>query len=281
MKMLELGKDKRELLKKLEFILFAIVTLGAVSLPFILGTSTYPLAIVQGNSMYPTLQNGDLVLFQGSPSSSEIPNGTIIIFVQSYTGIPLLDSLTKPIVIHRIVGEVIQQNGTVYYRTKGDNNLQNDSQLVPANHVLGIPVKVIPRVGIALLFIGSPQGLVAVVTIIVIFYLGKMDVKARDDEKRERFLGTLAQMVLNNELPQSIFEKFEIASRYVKILQMDELKDNVSMALVDWMKKGGLEHDWKANNLKCPKCSTSARSFEGAKGNLLVVCPTCITNDMR
>ena len=45
------------------FITIAVVAL-LLFLPFLLGTKTYPIAVVQGNSMYPNLQNGDLVLFK-------------------------------------------------------------------------------------------------------------------------------------------------------------------------------------------------------------------------
>jgi len=65
-----------------------------VFLPFYMETKTYPFAIVQGNSMYPNLQNGDLILFKYVDQRS-ITNGTVIIFIQSDTGATLLDSFTK------------------------------------------------------------------------------------------------------------------------------------------------------------------------------------------
>jgi signal peptidase len=269
---------KGHLLRKVELCVVTILTIFVIGLPFIMGTSSYPISVVQGNSMYPTLQNGDLVLFGGAPSD-RISNGTIILFVQSNSGIPLLDSLAKPVVIHRIIGEVAQPDGSVLYQTKGDNNQANDSQLIQANHVLGIPVKVIPKIGMIILFIGSPQGLVAIVAIIVMLYLGKIDLKAKSEEKKEAFLGALAQLALNDELPESVFRKFELAVKYYESVQIDRLTDNLSVALVDWMKKGGLETDWRTNNLKCPKCSKNAKTFESAKGNLLIVCSSCITTE--
>ncbi|MDA4118733.1 MAG: signal peptidase I, partial [Thaumarchaeota archaeon] len=160
-------------------------------LPILSGTKSYPVAIVQGNSMYPNLQNGDIVTFRAAPNTA-IPNGTIIIFVESDTGISLLDSLTKPVVIHRIVGTTVQGDGTVLYRTKGDNNQFPDAGLVQSDHILGTPTGVIPKAGAALLFLGSPQGLVAAIGFVTLFYLGNIEAKESDDKRREEFLGAVA-----------------------------------------------------------------------------------------
>jgi signal peptidase I len=126
----------RKLMKKIGMVGAVAVLLGLAALPFLFGTSTYPVSVVQGSSMYPALQNGDLVLFQAAPQRV-IANGTIIVFVQTGTGQSVLDSLLKPVLIHRIVGVVVQGDGKVNYQTKGDNNIQADPGLVPADRILG------------------------------------------------------------------------------------------------------------------------------------------------
>jgi signal peptidase I len=271
--LLEDEARRRRLVKRIETGILLLAAGILVGLPLALGTSTYPFAIVQGNSMYPNLQNGDLVIFTGAPTPSKIPNGTIIIFVQSSTGLPVLDSLTKPIVIHRVVG-IVQVSGSVFYRTKGDNNELDDPQLVPANHVLGIPAVVIPRVGVLFLFISSPQGLVAVTAVITIIYLGRMDEKASREERKDQFLRELAGMVLDGELPEQLFSKIELGIRYGK--QSD---GSLPIRISEWIEKGGLDHEWTVRKAACSKCSESSKIFEGSRNDALVACPNCLGSE--
>ena len=108
--------------KKLELLLIVLVVLGIILLPVYARTGSYPLAIVTGISMYPTLQNGDIVYYHSATDAANIPNGTIIVFVQDNAGNSFLDGLVRPVVIHRIVGEITQGDGQKCYETKGDNN---------------------------------------------------------------------------------------------------------------------------------------------------------------
>jgi signal peptidase I len=259
-------------------VLTATAILLLTLLPFYMGTVTYPLAIVEGNSMYPDLQNGDLVLFHAPINPNAISNGTIIVFVQSDTGVSALDSLTKPIVIHRVIGTVIQSDGTVDYQTKGDNNLVQDPALVPASHVIGTPALIIPKVGLLFLFIQSPQGLVAAVGMITILYLAKYEGDSKEEKKKEAFLAALARMSLNNELTENLFKKLELAVKYVGELEINELTDRSVVALVDWLKRGGLNHGWKLEELKCSECGSKAHAFESKNNLLLIICPSCQSN---
>src|ERR1039458_8276878 len=95
-------------------ITVAIIALLA-GLPFLMGTQSYPIAIINGNSMYPTLQNGDMVIFHSIPRHN-VPNGTIIVFVQADTGSAALDSIIRPVVIPRVIGSVVQADGMDYYK---------------------------------------------------------------------------------------------------------------------------------------------------------------------
>src|SRR5271169_6036452 len=198
---------------KLEIAVVAIVAAVIIGLPLYTQTGTYPLAIVQGNSMYPTFHNGDMEIF-AKPPQGMIANGTIIVFVQSDTGVSALDSLIRPVVVHRIVGTVVQANGDVYYRTKGDNNQYVDPQLVEASHVLGTPIQSIPQGGILVLFFESPEGLVALIGMISLYYLGKYEVKMKDDETKDTFLGELTKLVLQGELSEEVFKRLEPVVKY-------------------------------------------------------------------
>jgi len=259
---------------KVEVAIVGLVAAVIIGLPLYTQTSNYPLAIVQGNSMYPTFHNGDLEIF-AKPPSGMIANGTIIVFVQSETGVTALDSLIRPVVIHRVVGTVVQANGDVYYRTKGDNNQYVDPQLVEASHVLGVPIRSIPQGGILVLFFESPEGLVALIGMISLYYLGKYEVKLKDDETKETFLGELTKLVLEGEISADVFKRLEPVVKYGKRIQLDDLNDDLIISLLAWMKKGGLEKGWKATNVDCPVCSSRATSFVSAKDTSFTVCQHC------
>ena len=229
--------DLRMIVKRLGTSLLIVALAVVVLLPFFMGTQTYPMTIVNGNSMYPTLQNGDLVIFHSVPKG-EIPNGTIIVFVQSGTGIPALDSLLRPVLIHRIVNADVQSDGITVYQTKGDNNQQQDPMGVTTGNILGTPELVIPKVGYVIIFVQSPQGLVTIVGLITFVYVGKGDAKARKIEEKEAFVGALAQMSLNGELPDSLFKKFELAVKYVQDLEQDRITDGrVGQTLISYCRR--------------------------------------------
>jgi signal peptidase I len=259
--------------RRVAAVLTVAVVAVLVFLPFYTGTKTYPIAIVQGNSMYPALQNGDLVLFK-PVDQQRISNGTIIVFVQSDTGVTMLDSLIKPIVIHRVVGSFVQADDTVCYFTKGDNNQANDPFAVPADHVLGTPALVIPKVGLFVLFLTSPQGLVATIGFITIFYLGSYEGKLKEDKAKAAFLGELARMVMNDELTEEIFKKFEFAVKYAANAETGELKDSLTLTILDWLKDSALEKGWTIKKAKCPNCSDVVSVLECNK-HLLIICPRC------
>lgn len=260
--------------KKMSVVLTVVIIAFLIFLPLYMGTKTYPIAIVQGNSMYPTLQSGDIVFFKLADQQS-ISKGTIIVFVQSDTGVTMLDSLTKPTVIHRVVGSFAQADGTICYNTKGDNNKENDSSAISANQVLGSPVLVIPKVGVLILFLTSPSGLVATIGFITIYYLGINEGKLKEDKAKETFLGELARMVVNCELPEEIFKKFELAVKCVSCAETNELKDSTTRAMLDWLRSGALEKGWTINKTPCPKCSGVAITVESNK-EPLIICPQCI-----
>jgi signal peptidase I len=261
--------------KKIAFGLSVAVIAVVVFLPFYMGTKTYPMAIVQGNSMYPALQSGDIVMFK-AVGQKRIENGTVIVFVQSDTGVTMLDSLLKPIVIHRVVGALVQGDGTICYTTKGDNNGLNDPSVVEADHVLGTPLLVIPKVGLLLLFMISPQGLVATIGVITLLYLGSYEWKLNEEREKEAFLGDLARLVLDGELSEETFKKFEFAVKYMSGKESAAIKDGSTQALLDWMKKGGLKKGWKINKVKCPDCSSMTNGFESPHNLTLFICPHCI-----
>ncbi len=253
----------------------SLVLLAAIP-PLTLETSAYPISIVNGNSMVPTFNNGDIVVFAGL-NQARIHNGSIIVFTPTGFGVGLLDSIVPPVVVHRVVSIIIQNDGTVLYRTKGDNNRLADPSLIGQGQVLGIVQASFPKVGLLLSFLKSPQGLVASVALLTLFYLSNHEAKIKKDKGKDEFLAAMVQRFLNGEISEKMLKKCELAVRYSTDLDAQNLNDGSTLALVDWLKRGGLEHNWTLRNVLCPNCSKDALSFESRKDLLLVVCPACST----
>jgi len=271
---LHIGRKMKFTKKKVEVLILIIVVSAVILPPICARTESYPLTIVNGNSMYPNLQNGDLVYYSAT-DTAHIPNGTVIVFVQGDTSDPLLDGLIRPVLIHRIVGEEIQSDGTVCYQTKGDNNQANDPFLTKSNQVLGVATLTIPKVGLLVLFLQSPQGLIATVGIISLAYLSVIDMRRREEKKKDKLLGALAKKVLSGDLSNEQFEKLELAVKYSDDIESSDFEDPSVLALVDWLKNGGLDQNWKIKTVICTKCSGIAIELEGEKNNSLIICRQC------
>ena len=239
-----------------------------------LGTRTYPLIIVDGTSMNPTYLNGDVLVYQGAAAPTNIENGTIIAYMPSETGLPALDYLVRPIVVHRVIGEIHQSDGTVLYRTKGDNNKFDDPTLVRSDQVLGTPVTDVPLVGLLVLFLKSPQGLIFIIGAAVFVFMGKSEHERRKEKNKKDLLAIMARMSLNNEMSLKQFEEFQLAIEYGEQLPAQYLKNPVHASLADWMKSGGLTDDWKEEPAKCPNCLQQATMIRGTKDYFLL-CARC------
>jgi signal peptidase I len=253
-----------------------IIALSALvvmlSLPVIAGTKTYPVAVVQGNSMYPNLQNGELVLF--TASHGPIENGTIIVFVQGGTGVGALDAFLKPILIHRVIGVGQEPNGMVDYQTKGDNNIAKDPFVTDTDQVLGVPVLEIPYVGLPIMFLQTPYGLVAASALLCLFFLSGVDTKLEEDEEKKRLIAVFARHSLNGEMSASQFERLKLAVEYYDEIPIELLNDPTVLTIVDWLKEHGLEAKWKEEQVPCPACGNpSFRIVSDAK--FFVICPFC------
>jgi signal peptidase I len=265
--------------KKIAMLIFALIGLGVIILPLISGTDSYPLAIIDGSSMYPYYENGDVVYYHSIADKNNIPNGTVIIFIQGNAGSSFFDGLVRPVVIHRVVGQLTQTDGQICYTTRGDNNDVNDPFLTRADHVLGVEGLRIPKVGLLILFIKSPQGLIAVIGVITLTYLSMYDLKRRKDKSKEKLLGSLAKKVLNGYLSNEQFKKLELAVKYSDEIGGAQLRDRSISALADWLKNGGLEEKWKMRMVTCPKCFNIAIGIEGTAENSVAICPRC--NDVK
>lgn len=267
-------KLKRPFLSRRRILAGVAVAIVVVlaCLPFIVGTGSYPIAVVDGNSMYPNLHAGDLVIF-GAPAPL-ISNSSIIVFVQGGTGIGTFDSLLKPIMIHRVIGTGTEPNGMPYYKTKGDNNVAPDPFVTDADSILGVPSIVVPYAGWPVLFMKTAYGMVALSALVTIFIVSGIETQVLDDEEKRRLLAVFATHSLNGELEARDFEKVKLAVDYYEDIPMERLKDPTVISAVDWLKKGALHRRWKETRTLCPVCDADAFTIVSGDDSF-VVCSRC------
>jgi len=195
--------------------------------------------------MIPTLASGHLIVYHGI-SQQRIQNGTIIVYLSSATGFPALDSMIRPVIIHRVVGEVVQSDGTIYYRTKGDNNQFPDPALVRYDQILGTPTEEIPMVGAVVLFIKSPQGLVFIVAALTLLYFNRFDRAISRDKRRKEVLSTFAKSILDGGLSMEEFEKARLALDFAENLPQGSPPSHTLSSLTEWLMKGSRASEKKS-----------------------------------
>lgn len=146
-------------------VFFVITTFIAalVATKFALNTST-PFAIIQGDSMLPTLREGDMTIIQGT-NPENIRVGEIIAFKPPSPW----ESMYPPIIIHRVANMTIE-GGEFFFRTQGDNNSNPEPFSVPAKNVYGSVQAYFPYIGLVYIFLKSPTGLSVILLIAVIIF---------------------------------------------------------------------------------------------------------------
>ncbi|MGC9209888.1 MAG: signal peptidase I [Acidilobus sp.] len=92
-----------------------LVAASSLNLPLL---TSVTVVVVDGRSMLPTLQSGDLVFVVKVPPTS-IRVGDVIVY--RFTGIFYGIPLNNVLIIHRVI-YVYYHNGTLCFITKGDNN---------------------------------------------------------------------------------------------------------------------------------------------------------------
>jgi signal peptidase len=113
--------------------------------------------VVLSDSMTPTLESGDLIIYKKiSPENASV--GDIIVFYDPQ------DSSHQTLVTHRII-EIVTSGSETSFRTKGDANNTEDSSLVPQSEMIGIYKNRIPNMGNAVLFLQTTKGMLICIVI--------------------------------------------------------------------------------------------------------------------
>lgn len=131
----------------------------------ILGFRQY---MVDTGSMEPQYSVGDLIIIKETPKE-KIQVGDVI----NYTSANGIDTIT-----HRVV-EILEKDGEIYYKTKGDNNNEEDPDLVNFNQVQGVLVFKISKLGTIIKKMLTENGIIIILAFIILLYL-------RDEKKEEK-----------------------------------------------------------------------------------------------
>ncbi|MFO7797659.1 MAG: signal peptidase I [Promethearchaeati archaeon] len=167
------SSTSKEPRSKKKIIISVIVIILAISSPFLiywilqlsLKTSS-PMVVVVSGSMEPTLSRGDLLFLYGK-DPADIRNGTalekngdIIVFdAHGYWPLPPAEP-----VVHRVIDKRFE-NGTWWFKTKGDDNTIEDPW-IPENQIFGVVVGVIPYIGWVKIFFTESGLLIPIIIII-------------------------------------------------------------------------------------------------------------------
>ena len=176
-------------------IILGIILLGGVFAFWFglrLGLRTdFPLLAVASGSMKPTLNEGDLIIVQGFSNFDGInavpaPDGTIVVFHKP--------SDPDELIVHRAISKV-DNNGTWYFQTKGDNNNTPDfwngdgtsSGWVSQHLLVGKVVGVAPWIGNVPLFIRTPSGLLLIILLfLVILFIEYVPVLSKKAKTKDQ-----------------------------------------------------------------------------------------------
>lgn len=135
------------------------------------GVSKNPLLgayVVVTESMIPTIKVNDAIVVKRVKDNT-LNIGDIITFSSNDTR---YNGLT---ITHRIVGKQLGDDGNYLYRTKGDNNVLEDTAIVNLSSIYGKVIFKLPKIGYACRFVMSPFGLIVSVVspvLLVVLYEG-------------------------------------------------------------------------------------------------------------
>ena len=133
--------------------------------------------IVLTDSMYPEIESGDLIICHTAEAEDIEVRDVIAFFDPAGNG--------SSIVTHRVI-EVVEKDGTLSFRTRGDNNNTEDRLLVPADNLVGVYQSRIAGAGHIAMFMQSTTGLIICVVLPIILLVGYDIIRRRSYEKRKQ-----------------------------------------------------------------------------------------------
>ena len=137
---------------------------------------TLPL-IVLTDSMHPEIDSGDLIICNTAEAEDIKVNDIISFFDPAGNG--------TSIVTHRVI-EIVEEDGEIFFRTRGDNNNTEDKELVPAENLVGVYKMRIAGAGHIAMFMQSTAGLIICVVLPIILLVGYDVIRRRIYEKNKK-----------------------------------------------------------------------------------------------
>ena len=122
----------------------------------------FPL-IVLTDSMLPEISSGDLIICNTLEPEEVRVDDVISFFDPMGSG--------TSVVTHRVL-EIVEKDGELSFRTKGDNNNAEDQVLVPQKNLVGIYRSRIPALGNVAMFMQTTPGLILCVVCPVLLMVG-------------------------------------------------------------------------------------------------------------
>ena len=133
--------------------------------------------IVLTDSMYPVIESGDLIICH-TAQPEEIRVDDVISFYD-----PMGNGTS--VVTHRVL-EVMEKDGALSFRTKGDNNNTEDQVAVPGDSLIGIYQRRIPKVGNVAMFMQTTNGLIVCVVLPIVLLVGFDVLRRKKYEKAQK-----------------------------------------------------------------------------------------------
>ena len=134
-KRVKTAPEKEKKSKKTYLILIAVLLLLVLVNS---GLFKYQTLVIGSNSMKDYMEKGDVILIEQTNDHKKFKKGDILAF-----------KYDNKIIVHRIVS-IVNRDGQIYYKTKGDNNEKEDAVYISRDMMKG---KVLARVK----FIGLPS----------------------------------------------------------------------------------------------------------------------------
>ena len=133
--------------------------------------------IVLTDSMVPEIYSGDLIICNTAEADEIEVNDVISFFDPAGNG--------TSIVTHRVI-EIVEEDGEIFFRTRGDNNNTEDKELVPAENLVGVYKMRIAGAGHIAMFMQSTAGLIVCVVLPIILLVAYDLIRRRIYEKSKK-----------------------------------------------------------------------------------------------
>lgn len=133
--------------------------------------------IVLTDSMLPEISSGDLIICQELDPTDVKVGDVISFFDPAGSG--------SSVVTHRVV-ELVEEDGVTKWRTRGDNNNTEDTELVPMENLVGIYRSRIAGAGNVAMFLQTTPGLIVCVVCPLLLLVGYDVLRRRKYEKAQK-----------------------------------------------------------------------------------------------